>query len=74
MVSSFERQILFRKYVHLGYLPEEASLKIKSFCDYLKALKVKLNKCRFNEVDINARFKREFEKLCQRLDAGEEVK
>jgi hypothetical protein len=70
-LSSIEKQVLFKKYVHLGYPEEEADNKIKSFCTFLKDLKEKLKKKKFEEVDINARFKKEFERLCQRLDTGE---
>ena len=71
MVSIFERQVLFRKYIHLGLSPEEADLKIKTFCLFLKDLKEKLKKKKMSEQDINSRFKKEFEKLVMRLDAGE---
>lgn len=67
-----ERQLLFRKYVRLGNSPDEAALKVNGFTDYLKDLKIKLKKRKLPQEDINTRFKREFEKICQRLDAGED--
>ena len=71
-LSSVEKQFLYRKYLKLGNTPETADSKIKDFCFYLKTLKEKLQKRKIPEEDINTRFKREFEKLCRRLDSGEE--
>jgi hypothetical protein len=69
-ISMVERQVLFKKYIKLGYNYEEAEKRIKDFTEYLKSLKQRLRQREIPEVDINIRFKKEFEILCQRLDAG----
>ena len=71
-ISLEEKKILYHKYVRLGNSPDEAALKVNGFTDYLKDLKIKLKKRNLPQEDINTRFKREFEILCQRLDAGED--
>lgn len=69
-ITFIERQVLFRKYIQLGNNYEEADQKIKTFCEYLHALKIKLKKRNISDNDINLRFKKEFEKLCQSLEGG----
>lgn len=32
-ITRIERQVLFKKYIHLGYTPEDANNKIYSFID-----------------------------------------
>lgn len=71
-ITHLEKQVLYKKWVHLGFQPYEANQKIKNFCLFLKDLKIKLKKLKIPEEDIDTRFKKEFEKLCMRLDASKD--
>jgi hypothetical protein len=68
-LSSTERLILSIKCEKLGFSKEKAKDRIDSISSYLKALKEKLKKKGVSEEDINSRFKKEFEKMCQQLEA-----
>lgn len=62
-----ERQFLFRKFVKKGMSGEEADTRIKTIENTLHELVMKLRKQKMSERDINARFKKEFAKLCKRV-------
>ena len=70
VLTTVERQVLLRKYMKLGNSFEYATKKISTFSEYLKDLKHKLKQRNIPKEDINKRFKAEFEKMCQSLDAG----
>jgi hypothetical protein len=63
-----ERDFLFKKYKNNGMSIEQAIFKIKGIEEYLKNFKEKLKKKNLSEEDINARFKKEFEKICQKAE------
>ncbi len=67
-ISNVEKQVLWRKYRSIGYDSDTANKKIKEFCDFIKSLALRLKKQNKSEEDINKRFKREFEKLCRRVE------
>jgi hypothetical protein len=71
-LSAVERQFLKKKYVSLGNDNEIANKKITAFCERLKSLRKALKQKDIPEVDINTRFHKEYEKLCQNLDSGVE--
>lgn len=64
-----ERQVLYRKYRALGFEHEEAIKKIDYFENKLQEIKLKMKSEKKSKVDINKRFKAEFEKLCQKMEA-----
>jgi len=64
----FISQVLYKKYVGSGLSSYDASARLDEFKSYLKDLKLKLERQKKSEQEINKRFKEEFEKLCQRLD------
>jgi hypothetical protein len=63
-----ERDFLFLKYKKNGLSIEKAILKINGVEEYLKNFREKLKKKKLTDEEINERFKREFEKICQRAD------
>lgn len=68
-LNQIEKQVLYCKYVNFGFDSYEANGKVKDFCLFLKNLQIKLRKKKVPEEDINERFKKEFENLCQKLEA-----
>lgn len=68
-LTKTERNFLYYKYTHLGFESFEANKQIRCFTEYLKNLGIRLKKRKMEEKDINARFKKEFEILCQKLEA-----
>lgn len=67
-LSKVEKQVLYNKYVTEGLDSEKANNKINNFINKLKEIGAKLKKMNKPKEEINKRFKREFEKLCQRID------
>jgi len=75
MVSKFsldssEKYILFKKYKKNGLSNEDAKNRVNSFCNSLKNLKQDLQSVKNKEIDMNPKFKQEFENLCQNIEAG----
>lgn len=68
MLTRVEKQFLYQKYIKKGYSSYDASKKIKDFVLYLQEIHQKLTKQKKTKEEISQRFKREFEKLCQKLD------
>ena len=67
-LNKTDRQFLYSKYISLGFESLEANKKINDFCDYLRNLQIRLRKKNVDELTINQKFKKEFEKLCQKLE------
>ena len=67
-LSLHEKQFLFSKLVKHGMDRLEAKERINKICFYLTNLVNKLRKKNKSEVDINQKFKKEFEKLCRSLE------
>ena len=66
-----ERQILLRKYMQNPEEPlnfEEAIKKVNKFHDYLKDLRNRLRKKKVSDIDIEIKFRKEFEKLVMKLE------
>ena len=62
-----EKGVLFRKYKGEGLSSTDADIKLKSMRNYLRTFVLRLQKNKkLKEVDINKRFREEFEKLCMR--------
>lgn len=60
-----ERDILYRKYVSEGIDPIDAGKRVKKIKDHIDNLICKLKEKGKTKEEINKRFKKEFEKLCQ---------
>jgi hypothetical protein len=67
-LTKIEKQVLYLKYTSLGFSSYEANGRIMDFCSFLRNLQTKLRERKIDEITINQRFKKEFEKLCQRLE------
>jgi len=63
-----DKEFLFRKYRSKGFEPSEIKAKLREFIDYLKKIHERMKKQDKSKSEIDERFKREFEKLCQELD------
>ncbi len=63
-----ERQVLLRKYMQQGLTFDKAVIKLNLFHDHLKDLRDKLRLEGKGEKDIEAKFRKEFEELCQKLE------
>lgn len=63
-----ERQILLRKYMQSGLDFDDAIKKVNKFHDYLKDMRNKLRKKMVSDLDIETKFRQEFEKLVQSLE------
>lgn len=68
-ITKTENEVLYKKYISLGFSPYDASSKINNFVDRLKKMHTILTKQRKSEEDINKKFKQKFEELCQQLEA-----
>lgn len=72
-LTSIEKNVLYKKYTNKRNPnrldPFEANNKIREFIKYLIDLRIRLKRNkRLTEENINDRFKKEFEKLCLKLD------
>lgn len=67
-LTKVEKQVLYKKYIALGNSSGDANIKIKNFVNHLSEMVEKLKAQNKPEGEINKRFKREFEKLCQKLE------
>jgi hypothetical protein len=64
-ISSIERQVLVNKYCKLGLDFDDAVAKVNLFQDKLRKIAIDFkNK---NKPDIEIKFRKEFESLCQTL-------
>jgi hypothetical protein len=63
-----ERQILLRKYMQSGLDFDDAIKKVNKFHDYLKDMRNKLRKKMVSDLDIETKFRQEFEKLVCSLE------
>lgn len=64
-LNKIEKQLLFKKYLSLGYSYSESDKKVKEINDYLKNLKDRLKKESKSEEEFNNKFKEEFAKLLE---------
>ena len=67
-LTKIEKEILYRKYRSAGCSSWEAQEKIKTFCEYLHNLVVKLMTKNKSKGEIEKRFRQEFEEMCQKLE------
>jgi len=63
-----ERQYLCKKYCQSGLDFNDAIAKVNKFHDYLKDLRDKLRIKKVPDNEIQDKFKKEFEELCQSLE------
>lgn len=68
-LSRDEKQVLYKKYCKKYGSTIEANNKLKKITEYLKNLVLKLKKKKkLTQEEIDARFKKEFEKLYQEVE------
>lgn len=67
-LDGIERQVLLKKYMSNGLNFYEARDKLNEFHDYLKELRDRLKFAGKSEVDIETKFREEFEKMVQKLE------
>jgi hypothetical protein len=63
-----ERQYLLGKYMKSGLDFDIALIKVNKFHDYLKDLRDRLRIKKVSDIDIEIKFKQEFEKLVMSLE------
>ena len=63
-----ERQYLCKKYCQSGLDFNDAIAKVNKFHDYLKDLRDKLRIKKVSDIDIEIKFRKEFEKLVMSLE------
>jgi hypothetical protein len=68
-LQKVERQILFKKYIRLGFTGLEADKKVKGFCTFLKDLVNKLKKADKDEHYIEIKVNEAFEIHCRTIDS-----
>lgn len=68
MLKLEERQVLLIKYMKLGLDFEESVKKVKDFNILLLKIRLKLEKRKKTPEQISQMFRKEFEKLCQKLE------
>jgi hypothetical protein len=62
-ITRDEKNVLYRKYVRMGYSPMDSSEKVDRVCDKMRDLVTKLREQKKSEQEINKKFKEEFAKL-----------
>jgi len=67
-LTKVECYVLYNKYISNGLSPYEAKEKIDMIKKHLKDLVLKLKKRNKSDEEISDRFRKEFEKLCQKLE------
>ena len=67
-LDSIERQVLVNKYCKSGLTFEESVIKVNKFHDYLKDMRDKLRLKKVSDIDIEIKFRKEFETLCCSLE------
>jgi len=68
-LTKVEKEVLYHKYKQSGLSSWEASIKVKSFVEYLDHLVKRLTNAKKDKRQIEDKFKEEFEKMCQILEA-----
>ena len=68
-LTKIEKEVLYRKYRSCGLSSIEASERINEFEIYLRKLVFNLLKQNKSREHIEKKFKREFEEMCQKLEA-----
>jgi len=67
-LSPIECEVLYRKKIKLGMTPIEASKNIKELEDYLHNMVSRLRKKGKSDIEIEKKFKLEWEKICQKAE------
>ncbi len=67
-LTKVECEVLWRKYVKGGFNSFEANEKLEKTKSFLKGLVLKLRKKNKSDEEIEKKFQRAFELLCQKLE------
>jgi len=67
-LSPTECNVLYKKYVSEGLMPFEASIKINNLNKYLHDMVLTLKEKGKTDLEIEEKFKLEWEKICQQAE------
>ena len=67
-LSPTECNVLFKKYVSEGLMPFEASIKINKLKNHLHNMVLNLKEKGKTDIEIEKKFKLEWEKICQQAE------
>ncbi len=69
-ISGVEKNILFKKFIKIGFSEAQARDRIEGIAEHLHCLIDQLKNQKKTEKEINQRFKEEFAKLCMETESN----